>query len=114
MTEYMKQQKGLLEQKQSGPARRWETCCRVFLLVSVGLFGLLYVVETSTVSTKGYDISDLQKQLVAMRQEEQALDLQIAEFRSMASIQERLAGMDLVAVTDAEFVSETGVVVARR
>ena len=114
MTAYMTQHKPEHEQKRRLGDWAIGKAPRQFLLVLMVLFALGYVIQTSAVSTKGYDISDLQKHVRTMRQEEQTLELQIAEYRSMASIQERLKAMNLVAAGDVQYVSEAGAVVARR
>jgi len=96
--------------------KRWmvSTSFRAGLLAFTIVFGLLYVVQTSTVSTKGFVISDLQSELQTLEHETRALDVEIAKNRSMVSIQERLQGMDLVDARTVEYVTPVGTVVARR
>ncbi len=90
------------------------TASRVLLSAAAVVVGVLYLVETSSVATKGYDINDLQKQISNLKRENQRLELSVAEFRSMASIQERIKTLNLVTANDIVYVSGGGVAMARR
>ena len=90
------------------------TTFRVGLSVLIGVFGIMYVAQTSSVSTKGYDINDLQRKITNLERENDRLGYQIAQNRSMQSIQARLAGMDLVAADDVEYTTLVGSTVALR
>ncbi len=105
-----------LRQKRQA-VRQWlyGTTFRALLLTVFLVFGLMYVVQTSSLSTKGYEINDLEKQIQVLEQENQRLELQIASNRSMNSIQERLVGLNMVeAGGSVEYVSLTGNAVAMR
>lgn len=75
------------------------------------LFGLVVflvgfqVVEISSLSARGYEMSKLEKQIHEMEQENNSLELQIAEYRSLESIQNRLERLNLVAVSSPEYLS---------
>ena len=84
------------------------------LVASVAVFGVLYIVQTSSLSTKGFEISDLQRTIQTLEHETRALDVEIAEHRSMRSIQDRLSGMEMVHAGNVEYVSPVGSAVARR
>jgi cell division protein FtsL len=87
---------------------------RVALAVFVLTFGVLYVVCTSSISTKGYDITDMEKQITNLKRENQKLEFKIAQHRSMQSIQERLEGMDLVSADNIQYKTIIDTTVARR
>ncbi len=90
------------------------TTFRFTALLFMLVFGVLYVMQTSSVSTKGYDINELQRQITKLEQDNQRLEFEIATNRSMQSIQQRLSGMDLVAVDTMEYGTLVGTAVARR
>lgn len=96
--------------------KKWmvSTWFRAGLIVAIIVFGVLYIIEMSSVSTKGFVISDLQKQLQTLEHETRALDVEISKYRSIKSIEERLQGMDLVYATQVDYVTPVGTVVARR
>lgn len=87
---------------------------RVFLLVFILFFGLLHVINLSNMSTKGYDMTELQKTITALERENQKLDFKIAKFSSMQSIQERLSGIGMVAAENVEYATIMSSAVARR
>ena len=87
---------------------------RLVLAVFVLFFGVLNIVKTSSISTKGYDMTDLQKQITSLERENQRLDFKIAKQGSMQNIQDRLKDMDLVLADDIEYETIVGTVVARR
>ncbi|MFH1947239.1 MAG: hypothetical protein ABIJ23_03735 [Candidatus Magasanikbacteria bacterium] len=105
-----------LRQKRQA-VRQWffGATFRVALLTVFLVFSFMYIVQTSSLSTKGYEINDLEKQVQAMEQENQRLELQIASNRSMNSIQERLLSLNMVeAGSNVQYVSLTGNAVAMR
>ena len=114
MTKYKNKQQTRRERRLA--VKRWlvSTTFRVGLLAVMGVFGVLYVIQMSSVSTKGFIISDLQKEMQTLENETRALDVEIAKHRSMASIQARLKDMDLVAANYVEYITQVGSVVARR
>jgi len=87
---------------------------RMVLAVFVFAFGILYVVNISSISTKGYDMTDLQKQITELERENQKLDFKIAKYSSMQSIQDRMKDMDLVAAENIEYATIIGNTVALR
>ena len=87
---------------------------RIFLIGSIGIAGILYLVKVNTVTTEGLVISDLEAQIRELERENKKLDVEIAEHRSMRSIEERMQGMELVVAEDMRYVSELDTVVARR
>lgn len=70
--------------------------------------------QTNAFSTKGYEINEIEGQIQALEQENQKLEFEIANHRSMQSIQSRLPSLDLVATDNVKYVTLTGSAVARR
>ena len=105
-----------LRQKRQA-VRQWllGTTFRAVLLTVVLMFGFMYVVKTSSLSTKGYEISDLERQIQILEQSNQRLELEIASHRSMNSIQRRLASLNMVeAGGNVEYITLSGSAVAMR
>ncbi len=114
MTTYLKKKQTMLDKKRM--VREWlvGTTFRGILLLIIGVSGVSYIVQTSTMSTKGYDISALKKEVNVLEQENRRLSVQIAEHRSLRSVQSRVAKLDLVVAEDVTFISNGGSAVARR
>lgn len=115
MTSYTAQQETTRRELYT-TAKAWlpTTTLRLLFLLIFSICGLLYVIETSAVSTTGYEITAIQKQINNLEQENQRLQFDIATHRSMKSIQERLRSLNLVAVADAEYINGSRMTVARR
>lgn len=87
---------------------------RIFLGFFILTFAVLGSLNMSAMSTKGYDIAELQKQITMLERENQRVELKIAEYSSMQSIQERLGKSDLVVADNIEYSILVGSTVARR
>ncbi|MBU0661386.1 hypothetical protein KKG22_04395 [Patescibacteria group bacterium] len=102
------------EQKQALKRLFVSTTFRVILLGAMIFVLVLDVMQTSVVSTKGYDISLYERKIEQLEHEHRRLQVQIAEYRSMKSIQERLASLELVSADMPEYVILVGSTVASR
>ncbi len=102
------------EQKQR--MRQWVlgTSCRVILFIGVVGLGVLYVVQTSVVSTKGYDIDSLRREVTQLEKEDRRMQISIAEYRSIQRVVERVEGLGMVPATDVAYVTPTNNTVAKR
>lgn len=80
----------------------------------VVLFGLSFVVQTNSLSTKGYAISSLEGKITELENQNRQLDVQIAQYQSMHSIKERIKRSNLVAVGTPEYVDAPVMAIAQR
>lgn len=87
---------------------------RVVLVSGILLFGVLYIGQTSSVSTKGFVISDLQRQIQQVERENQSLHVQIATHTSMNTIQQRLADKGYIDAGQPTYITPVGTAVVRR
>lgn len=84
------------------PAWLFDIRTKVVLVAMVPLLALGYVVQINNVSTSGYVIHTLEKQVSVINQETDNLQTQVAEHQSMVSIQKRLPDL---AMTKAEQIN---------
>lgn len=87
---------------------------RISLIIFIIVFSLLYIWQTNSVSTKGYIISDLEKNTQQLEYENRRLEVDIAKNTSMQSIQERIKNINLVVVDRIEYLTAVGSSVAQR
>lgn len=87
---------------------------RIGIVVCIFAFGFLYIIQTSTVSVSGYDIGSLRKQVNELKYANDSIQVQIANYRSMKSIESRLAGLHFEPVRDVAYVKMDDHAVARR
>lgn len=83
------------------------------LLLTVGLM-TCHVVKMSTVATHGYQISQLQKQLHALEDEKQKIDIDVASLSSMTSIQERMKQTEYIPIEKPQYIIFHGSSVVQR
>lgn len=88
--------------------------CRLGLVAVIAVLGITYVTQTSAMSTKGYDINELQREVKVLQRDNQRLEVKIAQYRSMQHIQSSLQNMNLVAAGDITYITPAGNTVARR
>ena len=85
----------------------------VLSFVMVG-FGVLYIWQVNTVSSKGYVISDYEQKVSSLERETRSIDVAIAEHTSIMKVRERLIEGQFEPVADAEYASLTSDAVAKR
>ncbi len=88
--------------------------CKYAVMVFIVLFGVLCVLQTSSISAKGFVMSDLEQQIQVLENENQKVEFEIATHRSMKSIEQRLQSMNLVTVDNAQYATLAGNSVAMR
>ncbi|MFH1286226.1 MAG: hypothetical protein ABII02_00555 [Candidatus Magasanikbacteria bacterium] len=86
---------------------------RTSLIVCIVVFGVLYLFQTNAVSSRGYELSDLESQIESLEKETQKLEVEISKYRSMESIQERLEGMEMVVAGNIDYVAQRSAVARR-
>lgn len=114
MTKYKNKNQTMRQKRMAVRQLFLSTSFRAVLLTVIALFGVLYVVQTSSASTKGYEIRDLEGQIQSLEHETQRLEFEIATNRSMQSIQTRLAMMNMVPADNIEYATLVGSAVALR
>lgn len=92
---------------QSVAVPAWLVSVRSKTLLSclVVVAALACVTKITSVATRGYEVHELENKLALVAEETQKLETEMAEYQSMASIQKRLEGMQLVSVTAINYVS---------
>lgn len=111
---YIDMQKTLGEKRMMMKRLLLSNAFRICLCVFILVFGVLHVINLSTMSTKGYDMTELQKKITMLERENQKLEFKIAKHSSMQSIQERLGDMKMVSADNIEYATLIGTAVARR
>ena len=114
MSPYTKQKQTLRQKRLAVQQWMLSATFRCGLLLMIGVFGVLYVMQTSEISTKGFDMSELETSITQLRRENEHLEFDIAQHRSLRSVYERLAAMNFVEVAQPRYVTPVGTAVARR
>lgn len=72
--------------------------------VVVLIMGFAYIAQTNTLSTSGYVINNLQKEIDDKNTALQKLETKVASYQSMNSIQARLPSVQLVPVEKVSYI----------
>jgi len=97
-------------------ARQWfmTKTTRIFLLGLIAFFGIMYLASINSVAIKGYEIADLERHISKLENENDKLNFEISQYRSMHSIQDRLQGLEMVPISKIDYIDLTAGVFARR
>ena len=87
---------------------------RVCLLVVITFFGSAYVIKTASGASNGYKIYELEEQVADLELNIDKLNVEVAEYSSLASINSRLKNVNLVSVGSLTFYNGAEQVVAKR
>ncbi len=92
------------EKRQAVKKILLSSATRSVLMMIILVVGILHVVQISNVSTRGYDVSALERKVTLMERELDKIEYEIAMNRTMESIEGRLAANDFAQVTNARYV----------
>ena len=88
---------------------------RIVLGAVVMIMAVAYAVQINSLSTSGYAIHSLEKQISGLESELQTMNTDIAAAQSLTNIQKRIAGLNLTPGNGAPQLKPTGdVAVAQR
>lgn len=86
-----------------------------FVLVGIiVVVGGAYIFKTTSSTTSGYELHKLETQTLALEQDIEKTNIQIAENSSLSNIESRLAKMDMVAASGIKYMAVKDVVVAKK
>lgn len=94
----------------------WLICktTRIILLLAIIIFGSAYIIKTASSASSGYQIYDLENKTQALTSDIKKVEIQIADYSSMSSIQSRLRGSGLVLVSQYQYYNPEEKAVAKR
>lgn len=78
------------------------------------IFSLAYFWQVTSLSIKGFQIKDLDKQIQQLKKDSQKMELEITVEKSMMNVDERVKGLNLVAVQNVEYLNVVNPSVALR
>jgi len=74
----------------------------------------MYLFEVNSIAVKGFRVRDLEKQIAELRYENEKLQLQAVELKSMTDLSAKVIELEMVPVEEITYLDTTGQVVARR
>lgn len=86
-----------------------------FLAAFVCVVVISYILQMTSVSTKGYEIESYEKKLEDLKRENQKLQIELADLNSIYNIEETSSKLSKVSPKDINYIiSSTGVVAMER
>jgi len=73
-----------------------------------------YLAQISATASKGYAIRSLQNEIDDLKSEKERLEFEVAKDRSMAVVEDKVAAMGMVPVSEIEYLDVQEPVVAKR
>lgn len=74
-------------------------------VVLVCLLSLFYLAQSNKISTKGYEIRELEEKLEALQEENHKLELKAAELQSVKYIEEEVKHLNMVPVEEVIYLT---------
>lgn len=85
---------------------------KIFIFILLIIFGLTYFWRVNSISTQGFQIKELEKNIQLLKEENQRLELEAARQQSILNIDEQVQELGLVEVSKVEYLKPVGPVVA--
>lgn len=79
-----------------------------FLVALICALGVFYIFEVNNLAMKGYEIDRLEKQLNDFRKENERLQIQAAELKSMYKIEEKTKDLNMIAPKGVSYLNLPG------
>jgi cell division protein FtsB len=86
------------------------------VLISIVCLGALviYLAQINSLSTKGFEMRELQKQITMLQAENEKLELQMLDMQALSSLVERARSLQLVASSDVRYISGANTALAKK
>ena len=115
MTKYSQ---SLKPKRSSHLHRRLAKLTKPVFLVMVGLLFVgsivVYLVEVNYIAAKGFQVRDIEKQIIALQESNEKLQLQAIEMRSMTDLSEKVSQLNMVPIDCITYYDSAGQLVAQR
>ena len=95
----------LVQLRKANISREKLTRLNAILLLTSAVLGVVYLVQVNGLSTKGYRIKELQRNVEQLQADNEKLQLHAIERQSMENVQQRMADMKLVSTDTLDFIS---------
>lgn len=87
---------------QKNKARRFLVVVLIFSIVIVLFF---YILQANTITTKGYKIRDLKKQITELENENKILQVNISNLKSISALQSKIESFNMVKAENIDYVT---------
>ncbi len=79
-----------------------------FLVALVCALGVYYIFEVNKIAVRGYEIRELESKLEKIKKDNETLQIQAAELKSMYKIEERTKELNMIVPKDISYLNLPG------
>lgn len=105
MNDYLNKNKSIREKKIKSMKSRKLLFLKISLLALIVVFSVLYLYQINKISTKGFEISKLEKDVATLEYENKSIQVEIANYSSIENLKERLKDKKMLAVNEIKYIS---------
>lgn len=80
----------------------------LWIMISLVVFSIFYLIEINSMTTKGYEIKKFEKRITALKESEKKLELEAASLQSIQVIEESAQVLNLVPSAGMNYPSQNG------
>ncbi len=84
------------------------------LLLTVFLFGILYLIQINSLATKGYGMRSLEKKIIQQKKDNEKLQTRLIEAQALGALQQKIETIGLVRSDTIDYVKDGHPVAALR
>ena len=77
----------------------------IFLGVCILVVSIIYLIQTNSLATKGYEIKELEKEIIELKQATKNLEAQALEMQSVKKVSEKVNSLNMVLGEEVEYLS---------
>jgi cell division protein FtsB len=89
-------------------------CLNTFLMALIFIFGILYLINVSDLTVKGFALKEFKAQADVLASEKLDNEEKINNLQSYYSLNSRTQKLNMVAIGEIEYITSPSVVVARK
>ncbi|MDO8571993.1 MAG: hypothetical protein Q7R79_04910 [bacterium] len=94
----------IVRERQSAILKDRQIFVNTLLLLTVFLFGILYLVQINSLATKGYGMRTLEKQIAQQKKENEKLQTRLIEAQALSTLQKKIETIGLVKSENIDYV----------
>jgi cell division protein FtsL len=85
----------------------------VTLGVLIAVVGFSYLIQINGLATKGYQIRELEDQIIELQESNDDLELEALGLQSMGNVKDKIEGLNMVAIAETDYLVISPVAIAR-
>lgn len=85
-----------------------------FIIILIGVFGLLYISQINSVAVAGYTIKEVDKKIEELQRKNKEIELELARLQSVTNIKNESQKLNMVELSQASFINPNTAVAIKK